>query len=77
MQKIIRIIAVIVICATLLVVGCIPKKIQWKDGGTVSYHAILYRYVEYDIMGFPGEDITGTEFIIFPFNWVFPEPLLF
>lgn len=60
----------------LLVVLCIPIKSTYKDGGTVSYDAILYSYIKYhSIDGHSAAEgiITyyeGTEFLIFPFNFL-------
>lgn len=59
-----------VICAVLLILMCIPIKYTYKDGGTVSYKAILYSYTDYHRMLDDGSFYEATEFKVFPFNYI-------
>ena len=45
-KKKITIIAIILVIILML----IPIKVRLKDGGTVMYKAVLYSYIEYNIM---------------------------
>lgn len=58
----------IILCLALLIM-CIPIKYNYKDGGTVSYRAILYSYTKYHRL-IDDSYYTGTEFLIFPFNFL-------
>lgn len=54
----------------LVIVLFFPITYRYKDGGTVSYKAILYSYTKYH--GFEEDEsyFTGREFLIFPFNFL-------
>lgn len=57
------------ILLTALILGCIPVKLAYKDGGTVKYQALLWSYTRYhQLMGTGEAYYEGTEFRIFPFN---------
>lgn len=58
----------IILCLALLIMS-IPIKYNYKDGGTVSYRAILYSYTKYHRLIDDDSYYTGTEFLIFPFNF--------
>ncbi|MEF3317698.1 hypothetical protein [Peptoniphilus grossensis] len=53
----------------LLVLLC-PITYRYKDGGTVSYKAILYSYTKYHRMEEDESYFTAKEFLIFPFNFL-------
>ncbi len=59
---IITIIVVFVLCL-------IPIKRVHKDGGTISYNAILYSYTDYHQLQDDGTYYDAKEFRIFPFNY--------
>nr|WP_311565671.1 hypothetical protein [Peptoniphilus grossensis] len=59
----------IFILLLLLVLLC-PITYRYKDGGTVSYKAILYSYTIYHRMEVDESYYTGREFLIFPFNFL-------
>lgn len=54
----------------LLLVLLFPITYRYKDGGTVSYKAILYSYTKYNRMEEYESYFTGKEFLIFPFNFL-------
>lgn len=54
----------------LLIIMCIPIKYRYKDGGTVSYKAVLYSYTKYHRLVGVDSYYTGAEFLIFPFNFL-------
>lgn len=58
------------ICVVLLILMCVPIKHTYKDGGTVSYKAILYSNTDYHRMQDDGTYYEATEFKLFPFNYV-------
>lgn len=60
---------VIIIIITLLLC-CIPIKYTYKDGGTVSYKAILYSYTKYHKLQENDAYYDATEFLLFPFNFL-------
>lgn len=49
---------------------CFPLSYRYKDGGTVSYKAILYSYTIYHSLEGDGSYYKGREFLIFPFNFL-------
>lgn len=49
---------------------CFPISYHYKDGGTVSYKAILYSYTIYHRLEADESYYTGHEFLIFPFNFL-------
>ena len=60
----------IILAAVLAVVLLFPVKLRYKDGGTVSYRALLYSVTKYHAIDevMPGEDgnytwrfLVGTE----------------
>lgn len=53
----------------ILLILCFPIKYNYKDGGTVSYKAILYSYTKYHKLENDGSYFIDTEFLIFPFNF--------
>ena len=53
----------------LLVLFC-PITYRYKDGGTVSYKAILYSYTKDHRMEEDESYFTAKEFLIFPFNFL-------
>lgn len=67
------------ITAIIFVLCLIPIPIRRKDGGTVEYCALLYRYVDWKILNSPDEAegpsgtdatyLTGHRFDLFPFNF--------
>lgn len=54
----------------ILLILCFPIKYNYKDGGTVSYKAILYSYTKYHRLENDGSYFIDTEFLIFPFNFL-------
>lgn len=54
----------------LLLVLLFPITYRYKDGGTVSYKAILYSYTKYHRLEEDESYFTGREFLIFPFNFL-------
>lgn len=60
----------VILCIVLLIAMCFPIKYNYKDGGTVSYKAILYSYTKYHRLEKDDSYFTGTEFLIFPFNFL-------
>lgn len=54
----------------ILLILCFPIKYNYKDGGTVSYKAILYSYTKYHKLENDGSYFIDTEFLIFPFNFL-------
>ncbi|MGI6091211.1 MAG: hypothetical protein ACOYEL_07485 [Saccharofermentanales bacterium] len=68
-RKKITIIVIIIVIILML----IPIKVRLKDGGTVMYKAVLYSYIEYNIMLGDGDEYyRGKQFNIFPFNYMDP-----
>lgn len=62
---------VVILCSLLLlIVMCFPIKYRYKDGGTVSYRAILYSYTKYNRLLENDRYYKGNEFLIFPFNYL-------
>ena len=59
----------IILCLVLLIM-CIPIKYNYKDGGTVSYRAILYSYTKYHKLIDDDSYYIANEFLIFPFNFL-------
>ena len=59
----------IILCLILLIL-CIPIKYNYKDGGTVSYRAILYSYTKYHKLIDDDLYYIADEFLIFPFNFL-------
>lgn len=53
----------------LLVLLC-PITYRYKDGGTVSYKAILYSYTIYHRLEVDESYHIGREFLVFPFNFL-------
>ena len=45
-------------------------KYTYKDGGTVSYKAILYSYTKYHKLQENDAYYDATEFLLFPFNFL-------
>lgn len=66
-RKIIKI-GIVILIALLL----IPIPLAYKDGGTKSYNAVLYKIIVWNALdeNEPGGYRTGTDFYIFPFNFV-------
>ncbi len=58
----------IILCLSLLIM-CIPIKYSYKDGGTISYKAILYSYTRYHKLIDDDSYYIANEFLIFPFNF--------
>lgn len=54
----------------LLIILSFPVTYYYKDGGTVSYKAILYSYTKYHRLKEDGSYFTGSEVLIFPFNFL-------
>ena len=54
----------------LLLVLLFPITYRYKDGGTVSYKAILYSYTKYHRMEEDESYFTAKEFLVFPFNFL-------
>lgn len=54
----------------LILVLFFPITYRYKDGGTVSYKAILYSYTIYHRMEEDESYFTAKEFLIFPFNFL-------
>ena len=59
---------IILLIATLFLL--FPIKTVYKDGGTVKYQAVLYSYTKYHKIIDADEIYEGTEFEIFPFNFI-------
>lgn len=62
---------ILVIFAAVIVLLLLPIRIRLKDGGTTTYHAILYRVVVWHAFdgSEPGGYKTGTEIHVFPKNF--------
>lgn len=54
----------------LILVLFFPITYRYKDGGTVSYKAILYSYTKYHRMKEDESYFTAKEFLVFPFNFL-------
>lgn len=54
----------------LALLCCVPIKQTYKDGGTVKYQALLWSYTRYQRLAEDGGFFEGTEFRIFPFNFL-------
>lgn len=54
----------------ILLILCFPISYRYKDGGTVSYKAILYSYTIYHRLEADESYYRGREFLIFPFNFL-------
>lgn len=54
----------------IILILCFPMTYRYKDGGTVSYRAILYSYTIYHRMEADESYYTGREFLVFPFNFL-------
>lgn len=54
----------------IILILCFPIRYRYKDGGTVSYKAILYSYTIYHGLKEDESYYTGREFLIFPFNFL-------
>lgn len=54
----------------IILLVCFPISYRYKDGGTVSYKAILYSYTIYHRLEVDESYYTGREFLIFPFNFL-------
>ena len=54
----------------LILVLFFPITYRYKDGGTVSYKAILYSYTKYHRMEEYESYFTGREFLVFHFNFL-------
>ena len=61
----------IVILFIVLSMMCFPIKYHYKDGGSISYKAILYSYTKYHKLEDDDSYFTDTEFLIFPFNFLY------
>ena len=66
MWKKLKIICIIV--SVCLAVCCIPLKYTYKDGGSVSYKAVLYSYKQYHQIQIDGTFYEYNKFLFFPFN---------
>lgn len=60
----------IIILVLILLIICFPIKYSYKDGGTISYKAILYSYTKFRKLQEDDTYFTGTEFLVFPFNFL-------
>lgn len=54
----------------LVIVLFFPITYRYKDGGTVSYKAILYSYTKYHRMEEYESYFTERQFLVFPFNFL-------
>lgn len=54
----------------IILLLCFPISYRYKDGGTLSYKAILYSYTIYHRLEADGSYYTGKEFLVFPFNFL-------
>ena len=54
----------------LILVLFFPITYRYKDGGTVSYMAILYSYTKYHRLEADESYYTVPEFLVFPFNFL-------
>ena len=61
-----RIVILIIIAVVLL----FPIKLNYKDGGTVAYKAILYSYTKYHRLEDTDTYYDDSELLIFPFNFL-------
>lgn len=57
----------------ILLLGCVPVRLAYKDGGTVKYQALLWSFTRYHQLTGTGSYYEGTEFRVFPFNFVPPS----
>lgn len=60
---------VILSIVIILIIMCFPIRYDYKDGGSISYKAILYSYTKYHRLEKDDSYFTKTEFLIFPFNF--------
>lgn len=61
---------IIAILLAVLLLCCIPIKMTYKDGGTVKYQALFWSYTRYHRLMEDGGFFEGTEFCVFPFNFL-------
>lgn len=54
----------------IILLLCFPISYRYKDGGTVSYKAILYSYTIYHRLESDESYYRGREFLVFPFNFL-------
>ena len=54
----------------IILLLCFPISYRYKDGGTVSYKAILYSYTIYHRLKKDESYYEGREFLVFPFNFL-------
>ncbi len=59
-----------ILLTLLLLLLLIPLPVHYKDGGTVSYRAVLWSYTKYHTLQTDDTYSEGTAFRIFPFNWI-------
>ena len=52
---------IIGICALLIIIGLIPKRVHYEDGGSVAYKAILYKVTSVHSIG--AEDTAEDEYL--------------
>lgn len=60
----------IVIIVAVFIICCIPIKFVYKDGGSVSYKAILYSYTKYHRLEADDTYYIADEFLFFPMNFL-------
>lgn len=61
---------VIILLAIILVLCCIPLKYAYKDGGSISYRAVLYSYTKYHRLRNDGTYYIANKFLFFPNNYL-------
>ena len=60
---------ILIICL-LLAVLLVPIREAWKDGGTVTYTSLTYKYIRWNCMrDVDEENYTGTSIYFFPKNF--------
>lgn len=65
-----KLMTVAYIILIVFAISCIPIKQTYKDGGTISYNAILYSYTKYHQLQADDTYYEATELLIFPFNFL-------
>lgn len=50
---------VIIVCVIVLAVLCVPIRLEYKDGGSILYAAVLYRITLYHQIAYEGTDENG------------------
>ena len=60
---------ILILCIILLLL--FPFPIGNREGVMSSYKAVLYSYTTYRVLDNEGEYYTTSEFLVFPFNFLY------